>query len=83
MHLSPLDEYPIHQTPALMVLTGIGYYPRLGGKDAYFVVRRGDTQTAVRMPASAASIIASAAPAGGTNSRLASNTVEGSSSRPS
>ncbi|ODQ95002.1 hypothetical protein BFG51_13635 [Dietzia alimentaria] len=75
MHLSPLDEFPIHQTPApltwpatsdrnfydrsyfnvldregrFMVLTGIGYYPRLGVKDAYFVVRRGDTQTAVRM----------------------------------
>ena len=45
MHLSPLDEYPIHQTPALMVLTGIGYYPRLGVKDPCFVVRRGDTQT--------------------------------------
>ena len=31
-----------------MALTGIGYYPRLGVKDAYFLVRRGDTQTAVR-----------------------------------
>ena len=75
MHLSPLDEYPIHQTHApvtwpatsdrnfydrsyfnvldrqgrFMVLTGIGYYPRLGVKDAYFVVRRGDTQTAVHL----------------------------------
>ena len=75
MHLSPLDEYPIHQTHApvtwpatsdrnfydrsyfnvldrqgrFMVLTGIGYYPRLGVKDAYFVVRRGDAQTAVHL----------------------------------
>lgn len=32
---------------AFMALTGIGYYPRLGVKDAYFLVRRGDTQTAV------------------------------------
>ncbi|WP_216695821.1 hypothetical protein [Dietzia psychralcaliphila] len=75
MTLSPLDEYPIHQTHApvtwpatsdrnfydrsyfnvldregrFMALTGIGYYPRLGVKDAYFVVRRGDTQTAVHL----------------------------------
>lgn len=75
MQLSPLDEFPIHQTPApltwpatsdrnfydrsyfnvldregrFMALTGIGYYPRLGVKDAYFVVRRGDTQTAVHL----------------------------------
>ena len=26
----------------VMALTGIGYYPRLGVKDAYFVVRRGE-----------------------------------------
>jgi hypothetical protein len=32
-----------------MALTGIGYYPRLGVKDAYFLVRRGDTQTAVHL----------------------------------
>ena len=31
-----------------MMLTGIGYYPRLGVKDAYVVIRRGDVQTAVR-----------------------------------
>lgn len=31
-----------------MMLTGIGYYPRLGVKDAYVLIRRGDTQTAVR-----------------------------------
>ncbi|WP_314035593.1 hypothetical protein [Dietzia sp. CH92] len=75
MQLSPLDEYPVHQTAApltwpatsdrnfydrsylnvldrqgrFMVLTGIGYYPRLGVKDAYFVLRRGDTQTALRL----------------------------------
>ncbi|MGU3294687.1 hypothetical protein [Williamsia sp. M5A3_1d] len=75
MLLSPLDEYPIHQTPApvtwpepsdrqfydrsyfnvldrggqFIALTGIGYYPRLGVKDAYFVVRRGNTQTAVHL----------------------------------
>ncbi|AVZ40797.1 MULTISPECIES: hypothetical protein [unclassified Dietzia] len=75
MTLSPLDEYPIHQTHApvnwpatsdrnfydrsyfnvldregrFMALTGIGYYPRLGVKDAYVVVRRGDTQTAVHL----------------------------------
>ena len=31
-----------------MALTGIGYYPRLGVKDAYLLIRRGDVQTAVR-----------------------------------
>jgi len=31
-----------------MALTGIGYYPRLGVKDAYLLIRRGDLQTAVR-----------------------------------
>ena len=31
-----------------MMLTGIGYYPRLGVKDAYVLIRRGDVQTAVR-----------------------------------
>ena len=31
-----------------MLLTGIGYYPRLGVKDAYVLIRRGDVQTAVR-----------------------------------
>jgi hypothetical protein len=31
-----------------MALTGIGYYPRLGVKDAYLLIRRDDVQTAVR-----------------------------------
>jgi hypothetical protein len=33
----------------LMLVTGLGYYPNLGVKDAYAVLRRGDTQTAVHL----------------------------------
>lgn len=33
----------------VFVITGIGYYPNLGVKDAFFLVRRGDTQTAVHL----------------------------------
>jgi hypothetical protein len=33
----------------LMLVTGLGYYPNLGVKDAYALLRRGDTQTAVRL----------------------------------
>lgn len=33
----------------LMLVTGLGYYPNLGVKDAYAVVRRGDDQTALRL----------------------------------
>src|SRR5690349_18829726 len=32
-----------------MLVTGLGYYPNLGVKDAYVLVRRGDTQTAVHL----------------------------------
>lgn len=32
-----------------MIITGIGYYPRLGVKDAYVLVRHADTQTAVHL----------------------------------
>jgi hypothetical protein len=71
---TPLDEYPIHQTPLpmarvassdqnfydrcyfnahdrsgeLFLITGLGTYPNLGVIDAYAVLRRGDTQHAVR-----------------------------------
>jgi hypothetical protein len=31
----------------IMLITGIGYYPNLGNKDAFFLVRRGDQQTAL------------------------------------
>lgn len=31
----------------LMLITGIGYYPNLGTKDAFFVVRRGEEQIAL------------------------------------
>jgi hypothetical protein len=31
----------------IMVITGLGYYPNLGTKDAYFLVRRGGEQTAL------------------------------------
>ena len=33
----------------LMLVTGLGYYPNLGVKDAYAVLRRGDVQTAVHL----------------------------------
>ena len=33
----------------LMMVTGLGYYPNLGVKDAYAVIRRGTTQTAVHL----------------------------------
>ncbi len=33
----------------IFVITGIGYYPNLGVKDAFVLVRRGDTQTAVHL----------------------------------
>ncbi len=33
----------------IFVITGIGYYPNLGVKDAFLLVRRGDTQTAVHL----------------------------------
>ncbi len=33
----------------IMVITGLGYYPNLGVKDAFLLVRRGDTQTAVHL----------------------------------
>ncbi|MCW2856465.1 MAG: hypothetical protein JWR52_2080 [Marmoricola sp.] len=32
-----------------MLVTGIGYYPNLGVKDAYVLLRRGQTQTAVHL----------------------------------
>lgn len=33
----------------LLLVTGLGYYPNLGVKDAYAVLRRGDLQTAVHL----------------------------------
>ncbi len=33
----------------IFVISGIGYYPNLGVKDAFLLVRRGDTQTAVHL----------------------------------
>jgi hypothetical protein len=33
----------------LFLVTGLGYYPNLGVKDAYVVLRQGDTQTAVHL----------------------------------
>jgi len=33
----------------IFVISGLGYYPNLGVKDAFFLVRRGDTQTAVHL----------------------------------
>ena len=73
--ISPLDEYPIHQTPApvlwpatsdrnfydrsyfnahdrtgdLFVITGLGYYPNLGTKDAYLLIARGGSHTALHL----------------------------------
>ena len=37
------------RTGDIFVITGLGYYPNLGTKDAFFLVRRGDTQTAVHL----------------------------------
>ncbi|EUA33593.1 hypothetical protein I552_4372 [Mycobacterium xenopi 3993] len=37
------------RTGAIFLITGIGYYPNLGVKDAFVLIRRGDTQTAVHL----------------------------------
>jgi hypothetical protein len=37
------------RTGDIFLITGMGYYPNLGVKDAYVLVRRGDTQTAVHV----------------------------------
>lgn len=37
------------RTGDIFVITGIGYYPNLGVKDAFLLIRRGDTQTAVHL----------------------------------
>ena len=73
--ISPLDEFPIHQSPApvlwpatsdrnfydrnyfnahdrsgeIFVITGLGYYPNLGTKDAYLLVARDGKHTAVHL----------------------------------
>ncbi len=37
------------RTGDIFVITGLGYYPNLGVKDAFMLVRRGDVQTAVHL----------------------------------
>src|SRR5258707_11478850 len=37
------------RTGDIFVISGIGYYPNLGVKDAFLLVRRGDGQTAVHL----------------------------------
>ena len=37
------------RTGDIMVITGLGYYPNLGTKDAFVLVRRDDEQTAVHL----------------------------------
>ena len=37
------------RTGEIFVITGLGYYPNLGTKDAFVLVRRGDEQTAVHL----------------------------------
>jgi hypothetical protein len=37
------------RTGDIFVITGLGWYPNLGTKDAFFLVRRGDDQTAVHL----------------------------------
>ncbi|CAJ1507258.1 hypothetical protein [[Mycobacterium] holstebronense] len=37
------------RTGDIFLITGCGYYPNLGVKDAYVLLRRGDTQTAVHL----------------------------------
>ena len=37
------------RTGDIFLISGIGYYPNLGVKDAFVLIRRGDTQTAVHL----------------------------------
>ena len=37
------------RTGDIFVISGLGYYPNLGVKDAFFLLRRGDSQTAVHL----------------------------------
>ena len=37
------------RTGDIFVISGLGYYPNLGVKDAFVLIRRGDTQTAVHL----------------------------------
>lgn len=37
------------RTGDIFVITGLGYYPNLGVKDAYVLIRRGDEQTALHL----------------------------------
>lgn len=37
------------RTGEIFVITGVGYYPNLGTKDAFVLVRRGDVQTSLRL----------------------------------
>jgi len=37
------------RTGNIFVISGLGYYPNLGVKDAYVLIRRGDTQTGVHV----------------------------------
>ncbi|MGH3957744.1 MAG: hypothetical protein ACRDTL_01900, partial [Mycobacterium sp.] len=37
------------RTGDIFLITGIGYYPNLGVKDAFVLIRRGDVQTAVHL----------------------------------
>src|SRR4030081_2723130 len=37
------------RTGDIFLITGIGYYPNLGVKDAFVLVRQGEVQTAVRL----------------------------------
>ncbi len=37
------------RTGEIFLITGLGYYPNLGTKDAFVLVRRGDEQTAVHL----------------------------------
>src|SRR6202000_2314742 len=38
------------RTGDIFVISGIGYYPNLGVKDAFGLIRRGATQAAVHLP---------------------------------
>ena len=37
------------RTGDIFLITGLGYYPNLGTKDAFVLIRRGDEQTAVHL----------------------------------
>lgn len=48
-YFNAMDTSDIADSDRAMLITGLGYYPNLGVKDAYVLLRRGDIQTAVHL----------------------------------